>query len=157
MTSKAHPQTPAASFIDDYFLYLLAQASAEISETFHTQLARDGVSVSTWRILSSLYPDKRLNVGALARESLLKQPTLTRALDRLEQAGLISRHHARADRRSVLVSLTVHGQELAAQKIELALAHEKTILQAYSPTEISALKDMLQLLRERSLAIASTS
>ena len=44
-----------------------------------------------WRVLASLYPDKALNVGDLARACLTKQPTLTRQLDRLCAAGLTER------------------------------------------------------------------
>lgn len=140
------PETPksAASFTGNYLLFLLAQVSAIASTAFHAELARDGVSLSTWRITSSLYPDTRLNVGALAQHCLLKQPTLTRALDRLERDGLVHRLHSTKDRRGVLVELTKSGRKLAAQNIKLAKQHEATLLAEYSAEQTDALKTALQ-------------
>jgi len=145
---QKNPDT--ASFTDDYLLYLLAQASAAASEAFHAELARDGISVSTWRILASLYPSGRLNVGALARQCLLKQPTLTRTLDRLAEAGLICRDHSAIDRRGVLVRLTDKGRALAAHNVTKAKAHERLILKAYSEAEIAHLKSHLRQLTDSS-------
>ncbi len=147
MPSETNPPDQAGAFTDDYLLYLLAQASAGASQAFHAELAKDGIAVSTWRILASLYPDFRLNVGALAEQSLLKQPTLTRTLDRLTKSELVRRVHSAADRRGVLVELTQKGRTLAAEKIEKARAHEAFILKNHSKSEITALKAMLRNLR----------
>jgi DNA-binding MarR family transcriptional regulator len=148
---KPEAQTTAAdSFTDDYLLYLLAQASAAASEAFHAELARDGISVSTWRILASLYPAGRLNVGALARRCLLKQPTLTRTLDRLAEAGLICRDHSATDRRGVLVRLTDKGRRIAAENVKKARLHEARILKSYNRAEVSALKATLRQLIDNS-------
>jgi DNA-binding MarR family transcriptional regulator len=146
----------STAFTDDYLLYLLAQASAAASQAFHAELAKDGIPVSTWRILSSLYPDIRLNVGALAEQSLLKQPTLTRTLDRLTTSELVRRVHSAADRRGVLVELTQKGRSLAGDKIEKARTHEALILKNHSTSEITALKAMLRTLRLSSSTPAQT-
>ena len=104
-------------FLDDYLLYLMAHASAAASDAFHAELAKQGVSVAVWRILASLYPDKLLNVGVLARRCLLKQPTLTRRLDRLCEQGLTERWHQNQDRRGVLVKLTTEGRARAKRSL----------------------------------------
>lgn len=145
---KKTPQKPA--FTDDYLLYLLAQASAAASDVFHAELRRDGLQVSTWRILASLYPDAQLNVGALARKCLLKQPTLTRALDRMVKADLVRRVHSETDRRGVLVELTSKGRDIAAKGVEKAYRHEKRVLANYSNAEIADLKQKLQHLLNQS-------
>ena len=142
MTRKAGD----GAFTDNYLLYLLAQASAAASEAFHAELTTQGVPVSTWRILASLYPDARLNVGTLARRCLLKQPTLTRTLDRLAADGIIRRLHAKDDRRAVLVELTGDGQRLAAEKVQLAQQHETRVLAGYSEAEVADLKSKLRAL-----------
>ena len=139
------------SFTDDYLLYLLAQASATASDAFHEKLAADGLSVSTWRILGSLYPNKRLNVGMLAHECLMKQPTLTRTLDRLVNAGLVHRLHSATDRRGVLVELTEEGRDVASENVLKAKAQEAHVTRDYSSTEVAELKNMLRELIRRSL------
>ncbi len=139
----------AGGFTEDYLLFLLAQASAAASAAFHAELARQGISVSTWRILASLYPDQQLKVGVLARKCLLKQPTLTRALDRLALDGLVRRTHATDDRRGVLVSLTERGRERAAPLVARAHAHERAILRPYSEPAAAELKRRLRQLIDR--------
>ena len=74
-------------FTDNYLLYLLAQASSEASAQFHAELKKQGIPVLNWRILASLYPERRLTIGELAHHALANQTTLTRAVDRLEKAG----------------------------------------------------------------------
>jgi len=140
--------SPADSenFTDDYLLYLLAHASAAASDAFHVRMQAEGISVTTWRILGSLYPNIQLNVGALARKSLMKQPTLTRTLDRLCAQGIVVRHHSEGDRRGVLVALTDKGRDLARDKIKKAQAHEAAILQDYSAADIADLKKRLRIL-----------
>lgn len=131
------------AFVDSYLLYLLAQASTAASAAFHAQLADEGVPVATWRVLASLYPDKTLNVGDLARRCLTKQPTLTRQLDRLCAEGLTARAHADEDRRTVLVRLTEAGQAQARGYVEMAKRHETQVLKDYTPAEVEALKETL--------------
>lgn len=137
-------------FVEDYLLYVLAQASAAASAAFHAQLAEQGVSVATWRILASLYPDRTLNVGELAKSCLSKQPTLTRQLDRLCAQGWTERAHQSEDRRGVIVRLTAEGRARAAEYVAMAKAHERQVLSDYSGQEAAALKETLRKLTLRS-------
>ncbi|MEO1292627.1 MAG: MarR family transcriptional regulator, partial [Pseudomonadota bacterium] len=137
------------AFVDDYLLYLMAQASAAVSAEFHARLAKQGVSVATWRILASLYPNKTLNVGELARSCLAKQPTLTRQLDKLCAEGLTERQNEDRDRRGVLVRLTAEGQTAARRHVEAAKRHEAEVFSQLSPTSVAQLKSTLTELIQR--------
>ena len=132
-----------ARFTDDYLLYLLAQASAAASAAFHGELAAQGVPVSTWRILATLYPDAPASIGELAASCLTKQPTMTRQIDRLARAGLVQRSAATGDRRKVTVSLTQEGRALADRLTTMARAHEARILQGYDAAQAQQVKDVL--------------
>ena len=137
------------SFVDGYLLYMMAHASDAASSAFHAQLASQSVTVPTWRILACLYPDLGLNVGDLARRSLLKQPTLTRQLDRLCADGLTRRVHENRDRRGVLVSLTSKGLAKAEPLIAMARENEARVLSAYTPDQVQTFKSMLDDLTTR--------
>ncbi|MEL6523340.1 MAG: MarR family transcriptional regulator [Pseudomonadota bacterium] len=145
-----------AGFVDGYLLYIMAQASAAVSQAFHAQLAEMGVSVATWRILASLYPDGALNVGELASRCLTKQPTLTRQLDRLCAEGWVSRENASDDRRGVIVKLTPEGFKRVSHYVRLAKDHEAKVLADYSDAEVSTLKAMLKDLQQRAKAMPSS-
>lgn len=147
--SKPNTDKRPTSFTDDYLLFLLAQASSAASQAFHADLRKSGLQVSTWRILASLYPNEVLTVGALAHKCLLKQPTLTRALDRIESAGLLKRTHSTKDRRSVFVELTASGKALTQSKVQMAQDHESNILAAYTPEQSAKIKAHLRGLIDR--------
>src|SRR5919199_706222 len=55
-----------------------------------------------------------LTPSELAAREQVQRPTVTRVLARLEEAGLVARAGAPADRRSSLVSITAEGRALLA-------------------------------------------
>lgn len=145
-TARAYAQL-MAKFTDDYLLYLLAQASAAVSASFHETLAQQGVAVSTWRILASLYPREDMTISDLAASCMTKQPTMTRMVDRLCAEDLVRRLPATGDRRRVHVTLTAAGQAIAAQLVRAAKADEAAALSGYSEAERETLKQTLRTLR----------
>jgi DNA-binding MarR family transcriptional regulator len=56
-------------------------------------------------------PDRRLRLHELASRVVLSRSTLTRAVDRLETAGLLRRERVATDRRGAYAVLTERGQE----------------------------------------------
>lgn len=126
-------------FTDDYLLYLAAKASASLSAEFHGWLAMQGVPVSTWRVLASLYPDEAMTLGDLSEACLVKQPTMTRMVDRLSAQGLVSRSDDAEDRRRVSVRLTAKGRAIADELVEEAKAHEARVLPAAEAEQLKAL------------------
>ncbi len=140
---------PEPRFVDGYLLYLLARASSQASGQFHALLAKRGVPVTDWRIMAVLAGTDGVTIGELAARCLFKQPTLTRAVDRLQAKKLVRRAAAGGDRRQVLVLLTASGQRLIDGLIEAAREHEAELLSTYSPTDIDALKDALATLIDR--------
>jgi len=58
------------------------------------------------RILYALWREDRIPINELAKRTLLSKSTLTSMLDRLEDAGLLSRVPTKTDRRKTLINLT---------------------------------------------------
>ena len=138
-----------ARFTDTYLLYLLAQASSRASSEFHKALATMDISVSTWRILATLYPDAPASVGELAKACMAKQPTMTRQLDRLVRDGLVARHEG-LDRRRVVMRLTPKGAELARNLTTIAKQHEARLLNGLDPGDVALMIETLQKLAHES-------
>jgi DNA-binding MarR family transcriptional regulator len=88
-------------------------------------------------------------VGELADLVLLNQPTLSKALDRLETDGIVERFREAGDRRSVSVRLGPRGRTLAKELVPLANAHEHEAFAHLGVAEKRALVDMLQRTIER--------
>lgn len=149
--TTAHYGMPdeTAPFADDYLLYLLARASSLASAEFHAELASLGIPVPTWRILATLSGTPGRSVGTIAARALMKQPTVTKILDRLQEEGLVERRPAPGDRRSVLVEITEAGEDVVTYLIGRARVHEKDILSSHTPAETLILKRVLQQLVRR--------
>lgn len=122
-------------FPEDYLGYQLARASHLVTSSLHTQFASHGISVPTWRILSSAL-EKRRTISEIAEFVLMKQSALSRALDRLERDGLIVRKRSDAERRSVYIELTSKGRKQAEALRATAARHEKKIRQALSGSDL---------------------
>jgi DNA-binding MarR family transcriptional regulator len=144
---------PAGFVVEEYLLYLLARASEVTSRQFHAVVKARGLGVAEWRILASL-GEKTRSMGDLADLTLLKQPTLSKAIDRMSQQGWVARQRPQTpdvgDGRVVMVIISQAGRQIVADLQAEALRHERAILADYSAPEAARLKDMLKELIDRS-------
>ncbi|HYB11578.1 MAG TPA: flavin reductase [Alphaproteobacteria bacterium] len=140
------PQPDGRHSFDDYLLDLLGRASHLASGQFHALLKARNVSVSHWRILAALSAGEAMTISGLARVVLFKQPTLTKAIDRMALLGLVRRSASAADRRQVLVRITGRGRLLMRKLLKYARKHETDLLAACKSGEAVELKAALHAL-----------
>jgi DNA-binding MarR family transcriptional regulator len=110
---------------------LVAHANHLVAGHFEARAKRLGLPVTVARILAALGRGDQLDMTELARLLLLQQPTLTKAIDRLETARLVRRSPDPEDGRRTLVRLTARGRRRAA------------VLARYAREEELALRQML--------------
>ena len=154
--SPSSTVTPAADaapgaehpFVDDYLPALLALASQLISSEFHAVARSHGFSVSEWRVLASLAGFDAISTGQLAQVSLMKQPTLTRLLDRMVRDGHVERLDHDGDRRVTLVRITPAGARTVEKLMELAREHEHRVLEPFGLARAEELKATLRRMIE---------
>src|SRR3954451_12053081 len=145
--NRTAPPTPAgSSFARSYLAYLLARASFVVSGEFHAQLKDWQLSVPEWRVLACLMDVEGLSVGELAAMALMKQPGLTKVLDRMERDGLLTRRGTTADRRRVNIHLTPKGRARAVPVQRAAKAHETELLKQFTAEQRAIIKSALDLL-----------
>ena len=135
---------PAYVFPDDYLPYLVARAGHVILHDFHALLKPAGMRVPEWRVLGTLSAGGGYTVGALARATLFKQPTLSKLLDRLERRGLVRRVAGGMDLRNSLVELTARGRKRIRPVVAQARRREKIVLKGYRARDIRAFKSLLK-------------
>ncbi|VVE80003.1 MarR family winged helix-turn-helix transcriptional regulator [Pandoraea sputorum] len=145
-TSPTLPNSPASSdtpFVDDYLLYLLARASALVSDEFHREVAAADLGVLEWRVLATLSDGQARTINQLADIVLAKQPTVTKVIDRLEASGDVVRGESATDRRQSLVSLTGAGVAHVTPLLAGARRHEASVLARFGETQSAQLKEAL--------------
>jgi DNA-binding MarR family transcriptional regulator len=111
-----------------------------------TRLARrlrrlndDGISPTMRSILTTLEKAGPLTHGELAQSERVRPPTITAAVDRLEQDDLVTRVKCDQDRRVARVEITDVGRELLAEGRRTRTAYLERRLRALSAEDRAAL------------------
>lgn len=138
----------SAHFVDDYLPALLAQASHLISGEFHRVVKAHGFTVSEWRVLATLAGNEAMSIGRIAQITTVKQPTVTRLLDRMEVKGHVERLEKDGDRRITLVRITAIGSRMVSRLIPLAREHEQRVLEPFGLQRAEDLKSTLRSIIE---------
>ena len=92
--------------------YQLTRIAHRYNQTIHAELKAAGLSTIATRIIASLKIFDELTINELCVHALAEQPTMSRALDRLEADGLIRRTGKDEDNRKRVVHLTPEGEAL---------------------------------------------
>ncbi len=79
------------------------------------QEAGSGLSPTVLATLASVERHKIVTPGELARIEGVQRPTMTRAINRLAEAGLIERREDPEDRRCSLISVSAEGHRYLAE------------------------------------------
>ena len=127
----------------------------EIGETAHAlRRAFDrravtlGVTRAQWKVLFRLSRMPRLRQVELADMLDVEPITLSRIVDRLQEAGLVARVADPADRRAWRLELTDKAQPLIAELRKLAEVLVDEAFAGLDPTEIEAMRASLQTIRD---------
>lgn len=132
-------------FVDGYLGYLLGQANHAVYRDFGAVVAAAGLGSLEWRVLAVLHSGP-LPVGALAREVLTQQPTLTKRLPGLVKAGWVKLEADDGDARRTRVAATPAGKRKVVALMKKALAHQAQVLAPLSAAEQRTLQTALHKL-----------
>ena len=91
-------------------------------------------------------PPYQLSPGALLHATLVTSGTMTNRIDRLAEAGLVSRHPDPQDKRGVLVTLTERGRTVVDAALEDLLRSERELLTGLDRGQRRDLAALLRIL-----------
>lgn len=146
--SERIKQTRFASPAQEALLNVLVTSSWLLNE-LSALMAPFGVTPTQYnvlRILRGNHPGK-LTCTEIGRRMLDRTPDVTRLLNRLERAGLVTRSRASHDKRVVEVSITEKGLELLARMQPVVDATQERLMSRLSPEELRLLSELLDRLR----------
>jgi len=122
-------------------------ASARVLRIADPALIDDvGFSLIWMDVLAQLYdaPGHRLRMAELQERSLFTRSGMTRLIDRMEAAGLVSREPVKGDRRGVLIVLTPDGEQRHRDAFEAHLpVIEREFGRRLTPEQHRAIADAL--------------
>jgi len=133
--------------LDGFFPYRLAIAADAFSRSLVNVYGRRyGLSREEWRLLFLLADVEKMTSLELGQRTTLDKVQVSRAAQRLEDKGLISRAIAARDRRLRLYTCTPTGKALFAEILPQVEAQASDILRAMSADDRGALEQGLAAL-----------
>jgi len=115
---------------------------------FRPALRNQGVTEQQWRILRALAHVGPLEVTALAQNTFLLAPSLSRILPDMESRGLISRRQLDTDLRRAVVTLEPKGLKLIAAHAPDSEQTYAVIARRFGTERLSQLFALLRELEE---------
>ena len=129
---------------DEYLFYLFTQIYNRRNRDFAPELELTGLTIAEWRALSVINRLEGCLMSELAEFTTVDRTTLTRTVDHLVNQGVVVRNVSAADRRQVMVTLTVKGQEIFQQAVEALREHNGRALHGLSEDDLRNLRALLQ-------------
>lgn len=131
--------------------YLQYQA---LLNTVFDQYKINNASFDVLAALRRSGPPYRMTAGELATSSLVTTGGITLRIDRLEEAGLVTRIRPRNDRRVVYAQLTADGRKLVDEVAEVHFENERVMLAGLTATDQKHLAGLLRKLEQSIVAAA---
>lgn len=127
----------------------IVRTGAALFDAFERMLRPHGITATQYNVLRIL---RGAGQPGLCRNEIRdrlvsRMPDVTRLLDRMEDAGLISRTRSQEDRRLVSTELTAAGRRLVDSLDDAVLAEHKLRLGHLSSDQLRALIELLTEVR----------
>jgi len=130
------PELDLEQFLPYRFNRLAERISASLSEVYRGQYR---ISVPEWRILAWLSQRERLTATDICRRAYMDKATVSRAVQRLEDRGLLVRAPSVNDQRGLVLTLTPAGEDLLADLAPRAHRWEARLVETLSVHEYRSL------------------
>ena len=117
--AKSSPAAPSASaraaglFLDNQLCFALYAASLAMTKVYRPLLAPLGLTYPQYIVMLALWEHRELSVGRLGEQVALDSGTLVPLIRKLTAQGLVLRQRNAIDDRSVLISLTLAGEQMS--------------------------------------------
>lgn len=142
LADPAHPEFLLAGSP----LYWLARVSGRYRLDMDRVLKPIGMDVPRWRVLAILSEHEPASVTELCDHAVIRLSTMTRIVQRLAEAGLVTTRPREADGRVTEVSLTEAGRAAAVSVHQQASRIFRQGFAGFTAQEVAALNAVLQRL-----------
>lgn len=130
--------------LENFLPYRLTLLASHVAVTFAKQHAqRFGISIPEWRVIATLGRNGSLTSGSLTERTGMDKAKVSRAVSRLQAAGLVERQVNAEDLRSAYLHLSDAGKAVHDKIVPIALELERDLVSSLSPEELRTFKDML--------------
>ncbi|MEE4189620.1 MAG: MarR family transcriptional regulator [Roseobacter sp.] len=141
---------PGEFVLEDFLPYRLSLLSNTVSEGIATDYrAHHDLSVTEWRVLAILGRFPGLTASHVMERGAMDKVAVSRAVNKLEEKGMLSRTTNPQDRRRVALKLSRKGVNLFNAVIPGAMDYERRLLESLSLEERATLNRLLKRLQDQ--------
>ncbi len=140
------PKTKAEALEGVHLWLLLWKATKALEAQARRSVQEIGLGLSDFGVLEALLHKGPLPVNALREKVLLSSGSMTAAVDRLEQSGLVERASTPDDRRARIVHLTEKGAKVIRKLFQQHAADMERAFSCLGKAERNTLADLLRKL-----------
>jgi DNA-binding MarR family transcriptional regulator len=128
---------------------LLRGVSTIVKQKGREILTRFPITPPQFTALIYLMEEGDLTIGELSQKMCLACSTMTDLIDRMEKSGYVTRVRDDRDRRVVRIHMTERGETIIRDVMQARQEYLAEILGHFSPEEVKAIGQHLELLYER--------
>ena len=145
------PATTLPTTVDDNPFRTLVRTFGLVERVMQPYFARFGISGSQWGVLRALQRAKRdgragLRLTDLGERLIIRPPSVTGVIDRLERMALVAREPDPGDMRAKIVSLTKKGTRVVEEVLAVHQTQIDTVLGGLTADEQGELQRLLSVL-----------
>ena len=138
---------PAPFDLDRHVFFWLTQVIGARDRELAQGLKDSGLRVPEWRALAALYSRKHSTMSELAELATIDRTTLTRTVDRMQDAGWVERLADEEDMRVTRLALTATGKRMFERIWPEVQRLNDLALAGLSNAQIESLKKILGQMR----------
>jgi len=129
--------------LERYPFYQVNRVLSRYNLIIERELRKIDVDIPTWRVLMILGEQAPRSIGQISRAGVVNLSTMMRIVERMTNAGLVSRNTSAADARVIDVSLTQAGRERLAQARVLMAPVYRQALAGFSERDAERLLTLI--------------
>ena len=141
------PAPRPAFDLDRHVFYWLTQVIGARDRELTQGLREYGLRVPEWRALAALYARQGCTMSELADLATIDRTTLTRTVDRMQEAGWLSRLTDGDDMRVTRLALTAAGRKLFERVWPTVMRLNDLALAGVAKSDIQVLQKILGRMR----------
>jgi DNA-binding MarR family transcriptional regulator len=131
----------------------MLRTSGLLERVMQPYFARYGITGAQWGVLrnlrrAELEGERALRLTDLSDRLLIRPPSATSVVDRLERAGLVARADSVSDLRTKQIALTTRGRQLVERVLTVHEAQIDGVMNGLTATEQVKLQKLLRELEK---------
>lgn len=132
--------------VERYPFYLLNRLVSLYNGIIETQLRTIGLDIPSWRVLMILGERDQRGTREIAEAAVINLSTMTRIIQRMTAANLVSARHSKKDGRVTIVTLTTAGQARLAGARRISAPIYEQLVKDVASDELGRFIDLLDRL-----------